>query len=83
MGETSGAYILCILVILLLIREIYLTATIGNIGHQKETVWYPLAAVPELICVCLFAIPGLVPEKKDFVARSHEREKNAETTEMV
>jgi len=67
----------------LLIREIYLTATLGSISRQKEASWYPLSALPELLAVCLFAFPGLVPEKKDLVARAHEREKNPGTTEMV
>lgn len=71
------------LVLLLLVREIYLTATIGNISHQNEASWYPLSALPELLAVCLFAFPGLVPEKKALVARAHEREKNPETNEMV
>jgi len=79
LGETSGAYILCPLVVLLLIREIYLIATVGNISHQKEGSWYPFAALPELLAVCLFAIPGLVPEKRDRAAR----EKIPEANEML
>jgi len=78
-GAAHGGYILCLVVILLLVREIYLTATIGNISRQNEPVWYPLAALPELIAVFLFAVPGLVPEKRDLVAR----EKDFETTEMA
>ena len=82
-GEKSGAWVLCLLVTLLLIREVYLTATIGSISRQKEASWYPLAALPELLAVGLFAVPGLVPQKRDLVARAHEREKDTETTEMV
>jgi len=80
-GATYGMYILCLIVIMLLIREIFLTATINNISHQHESVWYPLAALPELLAVLLFAVPGLVPQKKDLVAYS--REKNPESTELV
>lgn len=76
-------YTLCIIVILLLIREIYLTATINKI--QSEGSWYPLAALPELLAVFLFAVPNLVPDKREFVARSHGDEswKAADTTEMA
>ena len=79
-----GASVLCLIVILLLIREIYLTvATISNVSHQSEGIWYPLAALPEVLAVALFAFPGLVPEKKDLVAITQQREKNPEATEMV
>lgn len=83
-GETHGMYILCFIVILLLIREIYVTiTTFNNIGHQTEATWYPLSALPELITVMVFAVPGLVPEKKDLVARSLAREKDTESTELA
>lgn len=82
-GAKSGAYVLCLIVLLLLVREIYLTATLGNITQQHEGAWYPLSALPELLAVVLFAVPGLVPEKKDLVARANQREKDPERTEMV
>ncbi|KAF9644902.1 hypothetical protein BDM02DRAFT_3149699 [Thelephora ganbajun] len=82
-GTTYGMYILCLIVIFLLIREIYLTATISSISRQNEAVWYPLAALPELLAVFLFAVPGLVPEKKDLIARAHDQEKNLEATETA
>jgi hypothetical protein len=83
-GSTYGMYILCVIVILLLIREIYLTiATIPNVAHQSEDAWYPLAALPEVIAVSLFAVPGLVPEKRDLVAYAHGRGKDPESTELA
>ena len=81
-GAKRGTYILCLIVVFLLIREIYLTATI-NTTHQSEASWYPLAALPELLAVTLFGVPGLVPEKREMIALAHSREKNIETTELV
>jgi len=75
-------YILCLIVVLLLIREIYLAATI-NTTHQNEASWYPVAALPELLAVMLFAVPGLVPEKKELNALAHGHGKNFETNELV
>jgi len=83
-GATYGMYILCFIVLLLLVREIYLTiTTITDIGHQNEPAWYPLAALPELISVMLFAVPGLVPEKREFIAHTHGRAKDPESTELA
>lgn len=75
-------YTLCVIVILLLIREIYLTATLTN-SRQNEASWYPLAALPELLAVLLFAVPGLIPEKSELAAYAHGHGKNAETAEMI
>jgi hypothetical protein len=76
-------YTLCVIVILLLIREIYLVATINK--TISEASWYPLAALPELIAVCLFSVPNLIPDKREYVARSHgdENWKAADSTEMA
>jgi len=78
-GSKNGLHILAFVIILLLVREVYLTITVGK--KQVEAVWYPLAALTELIAVLSFAIPGLVPEKRDMVAR--RMGKGEETTEMV
>lgn len=76
--------VLCLIVIFLLIREIYLTTvTISTVSHQNEAAWYPLAALPELLAVFLFAVPGLVPEKRELIARAHEHEKDPEATELA
>ncbi|KAE9405794.1 hypothetical protein BT96DRAFT_934554 [Gymnopus androsaceus JB14] len=46
----------------LLVREIYLVSTISStIKQNKEDTWYPLVALPELICVVLYALPGVIP----------------------
>ena len=82
-GAIHGSYFLCIIVILLLIRQVYLTATVSKVSHQDEAEWYPLAALTELIAVCLFAVPGLVPNKRDLTARINEHEKNPEGTELA
>ena len=82
-GATHGTYILCLIVVLLLIREIFLTATLSSISHQKEGEWYPLAALPELLVVFLFATPGLVPQKSDLVAQARGLEKDPESTELA
>jgi len=83
-GSTYGMYILCLIVIFLLIREIYLTiTTFQNISHQNEAAWYPLSALPELLAVLLFAVPGLVPDKRDLVAHAHGRGKDPESTELA
>jgi len=77
-------YILCLIVVFLLIREIYLTiTTFQNISHQNEAAWYPLSALPELLAVLLFAVPGLVPDKRDLVAHAHGRGKDPESTELA
>lgn len=80
-GAARGMPILCLIVIMLLIREIYLTATIKS--KQHEATWYPLAVLPEFLAVALFAVPKLVPEKRELLARAHDREKNPESTELV
>lgn len=79
-GTSHGMHILALIIILLLIREIYLTITVGK--KQSEGVWYPLAALTELIAVFLFATPGLVPDKSDMIALN-QFEKDPDTTEMA
>ena len=75
-------YTLSIIVILLLIREVYLVATINKV--PSEASWYPLAALPELLAVFLFAVPNLIPDKREYVARTHGQENwKADTTEMA
>jgi len=65
-GRTHGMYILIVIVLLLMIREIFYIATIENIKAQtNEALFYPLAALPEVLVVFLFAIPGLVPPKSE------------------
>jgi hypothetical protein len=71
-----------LVVALLLVREIFLTVTVGKV--PSEGVWYPLAALTELLVVFLFGVPGLVPDKRDVVATQRGQfEKDPETTEMT
>ncbi|KAF5369143.1 hypothetical protein D9757_011065 [Collybiopsis confluens] len=61
-GARHGAIIFILISVLLLVREIYMLATIGSVVKQnKEATWYPFVALPELVCVALYAIPGIIP----------------------
>lgn len=66
LGGDYGAYILCVIALLLLIREVFAVATMGNQAQQKnEHLWYPLSALPEIIAVLLYATPDLVPPRSE------------------
>lgn len=80
-GTTHGMHVLAAIIVFLLIRQVYLTVTVGKM--QNENVWYPLAALTELLAVLLFVTPGLVPDKKDVMAQQNQYEKDPETTEMT
>ena len=75
-------HVLGLIIVLLLTRQIYLTITVTKI--QDEGVWYPLAALTELIAVCLFSVPGLVPNKKGTVEKgtveTHDKDPEATLT---
>ena len=71
-------YIPSLIVILLLIRGIYRAVSISLAAAESKALWYSLAAAPELLAVFLFAVTGLVPEKKDLVPRPHEDGKDLE-----
>ncbi|KAJ4470232.1 hypothetical protein J3R30DRAFT_3673363 [Lentinula aciculospora] len=63
-GGRHASWIFGCISILLLIREIFTTATINSFSKaNNEHFWYPLVAVPELLCVILYMIPGVVPPK--------------------
>jgi len=62
LGARHGAIIFGAIAAFLLVREIYLVSTISStIKQNKEDTWYPLVALPELICVVLYALPGVIP----------------------
>ncbi|KAJ4475506.1 hypothetical protein J3R30DRAFT_3294103 [Lentinula aciculospora] len=64
LGAQHGALIFMTIAILLLIREIFMAATIASTSKQNnEHLWYPLVALPELLCMFLYALPGLIPPK--------------------
>ncbi|KAF9066022.1 hypothetical protein BDP27DRAFT_1228246 [Rhodocollybia butyracea] len=53
-----------VIALLLLIREVFSVATINDFTKaNNEHFWYPLIAVPELLCAVIYAIPGLIPPK--------------------
>jgi len=61
-GTKYGMSILALIAGLLLVREAFLTATIGNSSKQNdERFWYPFVVLPEILVVVLFMVPGLVP----------------------
>ncbi|CAA7260716.1 unnamed protein product [Cyclocybe aegerita] len=65
-GKRHAIFILVPISLLLLIREIFLTATINNPRKQiQESLWYPFVALPEILAVILYTIPGLIPARKE------------------
>lgn len=65
-GARNGIALLCVIAVLLLIREAFFVATMNNSEKQnKEDYWYPAAAVTEFLAVVLFAAPGLVPSRAE------------------
>lgn len=65
-GATHGIHILCVISILLLIRESFLAATANDVAKQNdENWWYPFAALTEFVAVVMFAAPGLVPSRDE------------------
>ncbi|KIK50449.1 hypothetical protein GYMLUDRAFT_252987 [Collybiopsis luxurians FD-317 M1] len=63
-GAQHASLIFGLIAILLLIREIFSVATISNVAKaNNEHFWYPLVALPELLCAALYTIPGVIPPK--------------------
>jgi hypothetical protein len=61
-----SSFVLCVIALLLLIREIFAIATVGNSSKQNnEHLWYPLYALPEILAVALYATPNLVPPRAE------------------
>ena len=75
---TGVIYIPCLIVILVLIHGIYRTVSISDNVRQNDAIRYTLGALPELLAVFLFAIPGLVPEEGNQAPRPHEHGKDPE-----
>ncbi|KAJ7023475.1 hypothetical protein C8F04DRAFT_1048035 [Mycena alexandri] len=68
-GDRNGRYLLCIISLLMLVREVFLTATLNNSTKQNdERLWYPLVALPEFLAVLCYAFSGLVPSRTDLKA---------------
>jgi len=67
-----GTYVLLIISLLLVVREAFFAATANNSTEQnKEAIWYPLAALTELVAVIFFATPNLVPARSEIPKESN------------
>jgi len=65
-GRTYGATVLCVIAILLLVREVFTAATAWDAQKQNnEHLWYPLYALPEILAVAIYAVPSLVPPRSE------------------
>ncbi|KAK7458837.1 hypothetical protein VKT23_009847 [Stygiomarasmius scandens] len=65
-GHSYGSYILGLIAFFMLLRELFLVATISSSTTQNaEKFWYPFVALPEVLCVMLFAIPGVIPPRAE------------------
>ncbi|KAJ7206528.1 hypothetical protein GGX14DRAFT_457198 [Mycena pura] len=63
-GDRNGRYLLCLIALLLLVREVFLIATINDANKQNnEHLWYPLVALPEFLAVLCYSVSGLVPTR--------------------
>ncbi|GJE94630.1 hypothetical protein PsYK624_108010 [Phanerochaete sordida] len=70
LGRRYGVFMLFAIAALCIVREAFLVATLGNTQKQNQaSLFYPLAATPELIAALLFLVPGLVPSKLEMDAR--------------
>ncbi|KAG6834755.1 hypothetical protein H0H93_007600 [Arthromyces matolae] len=66
LGGEHGAYILCVIAALLLVREVFATVTVNDVKVQNnEHFWYPLFAIPEILAAACYATPGLVPPRSE------------------
>nr|GAT48212.1 predicted protein [Mycena chlorophos] len=69
-GDRHAPTILILISLLMLTREIFLTATMQNSTRQnQESLWYPFVALPEVLAVACYAISGLVPARKELKMR--------------
>ncbi|KAJ6583162.1 hypothetical protein DFH09DRAFT_1029581 [Mycena vulgaris] len=63
-GDRHGQYLLWLISLLMLVREVFLTATLNDSSDQNdERLWYPLVALPEFLAVVCYSILGLVPTR--------------------
>jgi len=64
-GDRNGRYLICLISLMMLVREVFLTATIDNTTKQNnEHLWYPLVALPEFLAVVCYSVSGLVPTRR-------------------
>lgn len=65
--------LLAVIILLLLVRVAFLAGTSHNSNSQNnEALWYPLVALPEMLVVSLFAVPGLLPTRAAILAKERE-----------
>lgn len=58
--------VLCVIALVLLVREIFATATMSDLRKQNnEHLWYPLYALPEILAVAMYSTPNLVPPRSE------------------
>ncbi|KAJ7291538.1 hypothetical protein C8J57DRAFT_1458358 [Mycena rebaudengoi] len=70
LGDRYGSYLLFLISTFLLVREIFLAATMNSPDTQNaEYLWYPLVALPELLAVICYGFPGLVPTRSAIKTR--------------
>jgi len=63
-GDRNGRFLICLISLLMLVREVFLTATLNNSTKQNdEHLWYPLVALPEFLAVVCYSVSGLVPTR--------------------
>ncbi|KAF7309269.1 hypothetical protein MIND_00297200 [Mycena indigotica] len=69
-GDMYGMHILIVISFLLLVREIFLIATIGDAPRQnKEAFWFPFVALPEVLAAGCYSVSGLVPPRAELRMR--------------
>jgi len=85
--RTTGARhdlpIITLISLLLLIRQSFATATMMSSRFNKrfnDRLWYPLVALPEILAVLLFLVPGLVPRRRDTREGPFETDKTVHRT---
>lgn len=66
LGRRYRTIVLLGIAFLCLVREAFFAATHNHPAKQDNPrLWYPLSALTELLAVLLFAMPGLVPSRRE------------------
>ncbi|KAF8892341.1 hypothetical protein CPB84DRAFT_1683104 [Gymnopilus junonius] len=79
-GRAYGIYILLFIAILLMVREVFTTATLGSPAKfYNEHFWYPLVAVPEILAVLCYSTPDLVPRRDELPTSSNYQLNNRDS----
>ncbi|KAJ7243577.1 hypothetical protein B0H12DRAFT_1310977 [Mycena haematopus] len=71
LGDRHGKFILGLISLFLIVREVFLAVTINNSARQNEEIlWYPFVALPEVLAVMCYSISGLVPARAELKKRT-------------